>query len=460
MAYSMSRRPSRSRRWPVLLLIVAVLGAVLTAWRIGPSPLLEVEAELPGIGPRTAVRVAAQVVGGRGLSSLELTLVQGEQSSILLQQDLEPRPAWAFWGPRVLTFEERLDVGAETLPDLQPGEAILRWTAQRAATWLRSPDPVIHEVTLPVVLTPPSLGVLAQPVIVDQGGAGVVIYAVGEGAVQHGVEWGEQFFPGTDALGSRQVAFYGAPHDQDSTEGAVLVVVDELGNRRAIPFIDTFRRRDMTHDDIRLSEGFMQKVTAEIYSQTPSLKQPDDLLEAYIQLNRDLRRQNSERLQSLSEQSADAILWRGGFEQLPNSRVMAPFADRRTYRLAGEAVDQQDHLGYDLASVRQAPVPAANSGRVLLAEYLGIYGNTVVVDHGLGLMSLYSHLSSLEVEVGQDVVQGDILGRTGETGLAGGDHLHFSMLVRGRQVRPLEWWDSRWIEQRIVAPMGDLWPGD
>ena len=412
MAYSTSRRSSRSRRWPVLLLALALGAVALTAWRIGPSPALHIEAELPAIGPRTPVNMTAQAPGGRGLSSLELTLVQGDQSSVLLQQDIEPRPAWAFWGPRTLTFEETVDIGAEVLPDLQSGEATLRWTAQRAATWLRRPDPIVHEVTLPVVLTPPSLEVLSQPVTVDQGGAGVVVYGVGDAAVRHGVQWGEVFFPGTDALGEDQVAFFGAPHDQDSADEAVLVAVDALGNRRAIPFVDNFRRRDMTRDTIRLSEGFMRKVTTEIYSQTPALQQPEDLLEAYLQLNRDLRRQNSDQLHRLSEQSADEILWRGAFQQLPNSRSMAPFADRRTYRLDGEDVDQQDHLGFDLASVRQAPVPAANAGRVVLAEYFGIYGNTVVVDHGLGLMSLYSHLSSLDVETGQDVAQGDILGRT------------------------------------------------
>ena len=132
---------------------------------------------------------------------------------------------------------------------------------------------------------------------------------------------------------------------------------------------------------------------------------------------------------------------------------MASFAQRRTYLYDGREVDRQDHLGFDLASTRRAEVVAANRGEVLLAEYFGIYGNTVVLDHGYGLLSLYAHLSSIAVAVGDEVEKGAVLGRSGETGLAGGDHLHFSMLVRGVQVNPLEWWDESWIRGRVLAKL-------
>ena len=86
---------------------------------------------------------------------------------------------------------------------------------------------------------------------------------------------------------------------------------------------------------------------------------------------------------------------------------------------------------------------------VVFAGYLGIFGNAVVIDHGYGLMSLYAHLSATEVKNGQDVARGDPVGRTGSTGLAGGDHLHFTMLVGGRMVNPVEWWDAHWIADRV-----------
>src|SRR6185436_8548558 len=116
------------------------------------------------------------------------------------------------------------------------------------------------------------------------------------------------------------------------------------------------------------------------------------------------------------------------------------FADRRTYVYNGKAVDKQDHLGFDMASVKHAPIISVNDGIVVLAEYFGIYGNTVIVDHGYGLMSLYGHLSEIGVQVGQKVERGGTVGQSGETGLAAGDHLHFAMLLHGLAVTPVEWW--------------------
>ena len=114
----------------------------------------------------------------------------------------------------------------------------------------------------------------------------------------------------------------------------------------------------------------------------------------------------------------------------------------------------QDHLGFDLAATAHHPVQAAGNGIVIKAEWFGIYGNAVILDHGCGLMTLYAHLSSIDVHPGDKVAQGQVLGRSGETGLAGGDHLHFSVLVQGVQVNPLEWWDAHWIHDRIDAKIG------
>src|SRR4030095_6630855 len=133
--------------------------------------------------------------------------------------------------------------------------------------------------------------------------------------------------------------------------------------------------------------------------------------------------------------------------------VESAFADHRTYLYNGKEVDQQVHLGFDLASVTNNPIVAANRGKVLFADELGIYGNCVIIDHGMGVQSLYGHLSSIEVKAGQDVEKEQTLGRSGITGLAGGDHLHFTMLVNGHMVNPVEWWDSHWIEDRLLRKL-------
>jgi murein DD-endopeptidase MepM/ murein hydrolase activator NlpD len=90
---------------------------------------------------------------------------------------------------------------------------------------------------------------------------------------------------------------------------------------------------------------------------------------------------------------------------------------------------------------------------VVHAGWLGIYGNCVIVDHGMGLQSLYAHLSSIEVKTGDAVKEGDRLGRSGSTGLAAGDHLHFTTLLGGRPVTPIDWWSPQWVQDRITRKL-------
>ena len=141
------------------------------------------------------------------------------------------------------------------------------------------------------------------------------------------------------------------------------------------------------------------------------------------------------------------------FRQLANSQVESGFLDHRTYLYDGDEIDQQVHLGFDLASTANAPIGAAAQGAVVYADYLGIFGNCVIIDHGMGLQSLYAHLSSIDVSPGDDVGYGQQLGRSGQSGLAGGDHLHFTMLLQGHPVTPVEWWDPQWIEDRVMRKL-------
>ncbi len=136
----------------------------------------------------------------------------------------------------------------------------------------------------------------------------------------------------------------------------------------------------------------------------------------------------------------------------------AVFADYRTYVYKGQKVDHQVHLGFDLAVNAHTPIPASNDGKVLWASDLGIYGNCVVIDHGYGLQSIYGHLSEIGVKVDQTVKRGEIIGKSGSTGLAGGDHLHYGMQVDGVQINPVEWWDAHWIHDRILSKLREGGP--
>ena len=204
-------------------------------------------------------------------------------------------------------------------------------------------------------------------------------------------------------------------------------------------FPKKFRARDLEIDD-----KFLEKVVNQIEPGGSG-----DLLPRFLKINGELRKKNNQTLADLRLKTADHFLWKEPFQQLGNSKVESQFADKRSYIYKGKKVDEQVHLGFDLSVTQHVAVPSSNDGKVVYASDLGIYGNCVVVDHGYGLQSIYGHLSEISVKDGDMVTKGQTLGHSGSTGLAGGDHLHFSMQVDGVQVNPVEWWDDHWIQDRI-----------
>ena len=180
-----------------------------------------------------------------------------------------------------------------------------------------------------------------------------------------------------------------------------------------------------------------------------------DFVEAFRLVNEKIRAENEKKIAEIGRESSEERYWSGRFLQLKNSKVISYYGEKRKYYFRGKYISSSRHLGYDLASVRNAPVPASNSGVVVFAGDLGIYGNTVIIDHGYGLMSIYAHLADFRVKAGDRVKKGQIIGITDSTGLAFGDHLHFGVLVGGYEVNPIEWWDRRWIKTRIEPLFSD-----
>lgn len=449
-----------AKRFLLLLFVLGLAWVALLTLRVGPSPTAEISTDRPGIGRQTrAVATFREPV--RGLGKIRLELTQGERTEVVAESELEPRPAWRFWG--ALTPEATLEaeVGRDAIAWLREGPARLRAVAEPPGTWLRRATPTILEIELPVRLSPPPLAVLSDGHYPAQGGAEVVVYTVGSTSVRDGVEAGDGFFPGRALPGggpNERFSLYGVPFDLDDPARIRLVAEDDVGNRASASFVDRFFPRAFRSDDIQLSERFMATVVPEIQAQTPGLASGGDLLESYLAINGGLRAQNAAALTSLCADSEPAFLWSRPFQPMANAQVMSSFADRRTYYFEGREVDRQDHLGFDLASVRHAPILAANDGKVVLAHYFGIYGNAVAIDHGFGLVSLYGHLSSISVSEGQPVARGQEIGRSGSTGLAAGDHLHFTFLLGGLAVNPVEWWDPDWIRDRIARKLGPALP--
>lgn len=454
------RRRSRLRTLLLLIAIPALGVAALGAFRPGPSPEVAARAPLGALGRATPIEVEV-TVPSRGFSRVEVEVLQGERVLPVAAESFSTPPAWKLWQSGTTAKTWKLTIGKDSLPALAEGDAQVRITAVGAPAWLRAAPRTTMVLTLPVRLVPPALEVISTQHYVAQGGAEVVIYRVGATSVRDGVEVGDWFFPGFALPGGgerERFALFAVPWDVDDPAKVRLVAADEVGNARTASFVDQFFAKPPAVDDIQLDEKFLARVVPEILENTPALASKGNLLDDYLQINRDLRRANADELRTLAGSSRREFLWKLPFLALPGGQVMSSFADRRTYFYQGREVDRQVHLGFDLASIARADVPSANAGVVVLARWLGIYGNTVVVDHGYGLMSLYAHLSSIAVAEGDAVGRGTVVGRSGATGLAGGDHLHFSFLLQGLPVRPVEWWDAHWIEDRLKRKLAAALP--
>jgi murein DD-endopeptidase MepM/ murein hydrolase activator NlpD len=449
-----------------LLLLLAAGGVFLYAGRLG-APAIEIHKPAQFVGLASPLEVSVEAPGAR-VDALDIVLEQNGRPfplfSLADQQGADVRQDGA---DRLLISRE---VGKQAIPDLESGDARLVVTASRDVVYgvrtLRSS--VTRDVR--VRLERPRVGVVSTHHYINHGGAEVVVYRVSPEDVESGVVVGDHEYPGYPARGidvegvsitdpALRVAFFALLHDQDLNTPIRLFARDEAGNTARADFDHRTFPKPFRRSRIQLDDRFLARIVPAILDGTREIAPEGDTLEKFLAINGDLRRLNNEKIASFAGATSSELLWRGVvFHPFTNTGVQSAFADHRTYVYRGREVDQQVHLGFDLASYTATPIVSANRGRVLFADELGIYGNTVILDHGMGVQSLYAHLSSIDVREGELVEKEQMLGRSGMTGLAGGDHLHFTMLVHGRMVNPVEWWDPRWIRDRILRKLRDAGP--
>jgi len=299
-------------------------------------------------------------------------------------------------------------------------------------------------------LKPPEIELVSTEQYINHGGSGLVVYRTSPDVTQSGVIVEDYYFPGYRAgLGDENVfyAFFAYPYDVEPGQNIFVAAVDEAGNKKQIGLAYNLRNIKYRESNINISDNFIQNVVGPLSGENSGeLSQK----EKFLKVNSELRKINDTTIKEVGSDSKGELMWEGPFAQLSNSKVEANFADHRTYIYNDEPIDKQYHLGYDLAVTKHYPIEAANNGIVVYAGDLGIYGNTVIIDHGMGVSTLYGHMSRIDVNVGDKLRKNDIIGKTGETGLAAGDHLHYGVYVNGVAVRPIEWWDNKWIKDNVL----------
>ncbi len=297
---------------------------------------------------------------------------------------------------------------------------------------------------------PPVVSVLSTAHNLNTGGAGLVVYSIAEPVTDSGIQIGDYFFPGHQQDSGDYICLFAFPYDVSTKAVPRIIAHDEAGNQGVGGFYYHLNKRKFKVDQIKISDSFLNSKMPQFQDMFPEASTP---LDVFLKVNRVLRPQNRAWLSDVATKTSDTFTWDQSFIRQPNAATRATFGDLRHYMYNGKEIDQQTHLGIDLASVARAKVPASNSGTVVYADFMGIYGQCIILDHGLGLQTLYAHLSSMDVDLGDLVDRGQIIGRTGATGLAGGDHLHFGIIIGGVPTNPIEWWDKTWVKNNITSKL-------
>lgn len=444
----MSFQPDRSRgKSPALLILSLVVIAALAAgaWFLRPRfesqpPQITIKPEADALGVGAPLEILVTDAGA-GLKSLTATLSAGGTEHALASEQLGG-------GVR----EKKVSVDLAKLAGLKEGPAVLRVVARDASLWSwfgGNETTVQKDFTLDI--TPPTLELVADDRYVNFGGVGALVYKASADTATSGVKLGEHFFPGFKGVVKGQpdhfFVLFAHPYNVPAEARPVLVATDKAGNARQVPVAYELKNVKYRKSSIALSDAFLQNKVAPLLADVAARQAaPKDV---FVAVNKKLRKENEDRIAEVTRKATPNVLWKGAFSQLTNSKVEANFADQRTYLYNKEPIDTAYHVGYDLSVTKHYPVEAANSGTVAFTGDLGIYGNTVILDHGLGLFTLYSHLSSIDVKAGDAIGARQILGKTGETGLAAGDHLHYGVYLHGIPVLPVEWWDAKWIADNI-----------
>lgn len=425
-------------------LVVLIAGAWLfltVAERTKPS--IDAGPDATVIGRQKTLQVTFSD-SGRGLRHTEIAISQNKTDRVLSAVDYPET------GVHQKTVSAVVDAVALKLND---GPADLILTAVDHSLWKNR---TTRKLPVSVDLLPPQIFQLNTQNHIHPGGACVVAYHLSEAVPTTGVRVGDLFYPGyptTLAGKSAYAAYFALP--MDASPGAPQIRItarDQTGNETAGGIPSLILKRTFRADTMNLSQGFLDQKMPEFQALFPELR-GKSVLDTFIHVNTVMRTDNLKTIRSVCQKSEPRPLWQDVFLRMKNAAPMALFGDRRTYLFDGKPVGQSIHNGIDLASLVHAPIEAANSGIVRFTGMLGIYGNTVIIDHGMGLSTLYAHLSGIQVKADQSVKRGEVIGLSGMTGLAGGDHLHFGVAVHGQFVDPREWWDAHWIADNVTKKL-------
>nr|WP_319490908.1 M23 family metallopeptidase [uncultured Desulfobacter sp.] len=441
----------------VFLAIVVPVGWVLFCKYEGDIPNAEISLPSQYLKQSYEINMTATDKGA-GLKHVTVSLVQKDNAQILLDKSYPPSSILSLFSDNIVLSDKFVIPVEMRKYAMSDGQAVIRIevTDYSWRKWTKG-NRFYEERPVVIDTVPPRFQILTSQHNISKGGVGLVIYKLDEENIQSGVRVGDNFFPGYSGVFNDPMvvtALFALDYTQGSDTRIVVEARDEAGNETKRGFYHYIKEKTFRSDTLRISDGFLEFKMPDFDlgpKEAQFLTEPNPLLAKFLYINETLRQQNVETVAKVPSDTRGELMWEGRFSRLTGAANRAQFADKRTYKYNGKVISHSTHLGIDLASTSNAPVGAANNGRVIMAENVGIFGNVIVIDHGLGLASLYAHLSQMNVTKGDMVKKDDIIGRTGLTGLAGGDHLHYGMMLHNVCINPVEWWDPAWIKNNITS---------
>lgn len=438
---------------PVICIFIAI-GWIIVKKLEGEKPAINVEPEFSYITSSIDVNLSISDMKS-GLRSVIVEFSQGDKKNILYKK--------AFQGDRFFS-EKNIKSDNVTLliePEklgFTDGKAMLQITANDFS-WRNNFKGNVSSVKKEITIDthPPVINVLTRAHNITSGGSGLIIYRINEKPVKTGVVIDDKFYPGYSGYfkdPNIYLSFFALDYNKKTINKAYVQAIDKAGNSGVAGFYYYVKPKNFIKDTINITDSFLNNKIPEFESSFKFEKNSSNI-EKYLKINNEFRKTTYNIISELSKKTDPVLYWEGPFLRF-KGKPTAGFGDERVYIYKGKVIDRQTHMGVDIASFEHAKVPAANRGKVVLAGPAGIYGNTVVIDHGFGLFTLYGHLSFISVKEGQIVSKGDTIGNTGMTGLAGGDHLHFSVIVNKTYVNPIEWWDNNWITNNITSKLDEV----
>ena len=435
-----------------IVLVFGFIGWFLMAIFEGEKPKIQL-GPIPVFLTKAAEVPLVVTDAERGIRTIKVTLKQGTRHITLLEKRFSFEGLFNAEG--VHRFDTVLSIDPSEFNQGRADLEVYAWDYSRSSGGDGNLTIAEHKMTVDTI--PPALRLVSRLNYVNRGGTGLIVYQTTSDAVKSGLYVGNRFFPGFPATGKSDqgmhVCYFGIPVDLKKNADLFLWAEDKAKNvskasmNRSIHIRNKrFRTRKINISD-RFIDGVLPYFPNEI--KDPTAKN----VAKFLEINQRVRKENGEVFYNLRTDTQPEQLWEGSWLRLKNAATMARFGDKRLYYYKGKMIDEQIHRGVDLASLANSKVGAVNNGRVIFADRLGIYGLTMVIDHGQGLASTYSHLSHFSAKPGQTVAKGDVVALTGQTGLAGGDHLHFGIIVNGLFVNPIEWWDSHWIRDNITRKL-------